>query len=390
MDGILQYAIEQVNASLSAFCRFITVNDTGENGSHQSGFYIPKCAASLLFDTPGVRGDNKDRYVKILWQNSFSTDSRFIYYGKGSRNEYRITKFGRGFEFLSEDNVGNLLIICKMSSDDYTGIVLSKDDDIDSFFAYFNLSSDKTNQLIDKNDSRFVEFNLDKEINDWVQGHTDFPDTATMSLIACDLYNRYKGISDKDIILDPDKILLKWIDTEYNIFHLLEERIYKPRYSTPFPDCQSLISFSNEILNRRKSRAGKSLEKHLAKIFDFNNLKYSAQAITEGNKKPDFIFPGIEEYHNLLFPVDGLTFLGAKTTCKDRWRQVLNEADRIESKYLFTLQQGISVNQLKEMKQEHLSLVVPASYKNCFDKQFYDNILTLKEFIEIVSFKQKV
>ena len=35
---------------------------------------------------------------------------------------------------------------------------------------------------------------------------------------------------------------------------------------------------------------------------------------------------------------------------KDRWRQVLNEADCIETKYLFTLQQGISKNQLREMK----------------------------------------
>lgn len=56
----------------------------------------------------------------------------------------------------------------------------------------------------------------------------------------------------------------------------------------------------------------------------------------------------------MLFPANKLVFLGAKTTCKDRWRQVLNEADRIETKYLFTLQQGISKNQLREMKHEHL------------------------------------
>lgn len=384
MSELLQYAIDQVNVSTDAFCRFITVNDTGENGSHQSGFYIPKCAASLLFDKPGVKGENKDRYVKISWQDTFITDSRFIYYGKGSRNEYRITRFGKGFEFLTADNVGNLLIICKLSKDDYSAIILSKDDDIDSFFAYYNLSSEKTNQLIDKGRELSLNDRLSMEIYDWLTRYSFFPDTSTMASTASSIYNKCNKIKDRDILRLPDKLLLEWIDTEYKIFHLLEEKIYKPIYSAPFEDCQSLISFSNEILNRRKSRAGKSLERHLANIFDINNLKYSAQAVTESNKKPDFIFPGIDEYHNFLFPVDKLTFLGAKTTCKDRWRQVLNEADRIEHKYLFTLQQGISSNQLKEMKSERLSLVVPAAYKNSFDKRYHGDILTLKDFISMV------
>lgn len=110
--------------------------------------------------------------------------------------------------------------------------------------------------------------------------------------------------------------------------------------------------------------------------------------MTEDNKKPDFLFPNGEAYHNLLFPADKLVFLGAKTTCKDRWRQVLNEANRIETKYLFTLQQGISKNQLREMKHEHLKLVVPAPYRNSFDKEFQGEIETLSSFIKIVKAKQ--
>ena len=388
MSDLLQYAVEQVNVSEDAFCRFITVNDTGENGSHQSGFYIPKCASKLLFDTPGERGSNKDRYVKILWQNSFTTNSRFIYYGQGTRNEYRITRFGRGFEFFTDDNVGNLLILCKITEDDYSGIILSSDEDIDTFFAYFNLTSDKTNQIIDKKHNIKPELFLENEINDLILKYDSFPDTSTMSLIACTLYNECNGVKDVDIQRYPDIYLLKWLETETNIFYDLEEKLYKPVYTKPFSDCQSLVAFSNEILNRRKSRAGKSLEKHLSYIFNVCNIEYSAQAVTEGNKRPDFIFPGIEYYHNLQFPVKGLTFLGAKTTCKDRWRQVLNEADRIENKYLFTLQQGVSTNQLSEMKKEGLSLVVPSAYKNNFDSKYHNDILTLKEFISIVETKQ--
>ena len=100
------------------------------------------------------------------------------------------------------------------------------------------------------------------------------------------------------------------------------------------------------------------------------------------------MFPNGEAYHNLLFPSENLVFLGAKTTCKDRWRQVLNEANRIETKYLFTLQQGISKNQLREMKHEHLKLVVPASYRTSFDKEFQPEIETLASFMEMVKVKQ--
>ena len=122
------------------------------------------------------------------------------------------------------------------------------------------------------------------------------------------------------------------------------------------------------------------MEHHLATIFTAAQLEYEEQAVTEDNKKPDFLFPNGE--------ANKLVFLGAKTTCKDRWRQVLNEADRIETKYLFTLQQGISKNQLREMKHEHLKLVVPASYRTSFDKEFQPEIETLASFIEMVKLKQ--
>lgn len=134
---------------------------------------------------------------------------------------------------------------------------------------------------------------------------------------------------------------------------------------------------------------GNSLEHHLATNFTAAKLEYEEQAVTEDNKRPDFLFPGGVAYHNLLFPADKLVFLGAKTTCKDRWRQVLNEADRIETKYLFTLQQGISKNQLREMQHEHVKLVVPAPYLSSFDKEFQQEIETLSSFIEIVKAKQE-
>ena len=86
--------------------------------------------------------------------------------------------------------------------------------------------------------------------------------------------------------------------------------------------------------------------------------------------------------HNLAFPTEKLCMLASKTTCKDRWRQILNEANRLRQteKYLFTLQQGISPQQLKEMACEKVVLVVPKSYINTYPKEFRCKILTLAQF----------
>ena len=389
MTDYFDLAVSQVNSAEMAFCRYITANDVNLT-SHQYGFYVPKEAQELLFEEPGVKGSNKDKYVRIRWQDDFETDSRFIYYGKGSRNEYRITRFGHGFPFLTEEYVGSLLIICKMGDTDYSGIVLEHDEDIDEFFSLYNLPTDKTNHLINKDVLASPDERLDSLFRQVVEMSEYFPDTAMMSKLARDLFNGNFAISDADVNQEPDKILLKWIDTEYKLFHYFEERFYQPIYTTPFKDCQSLIDFSNEILNRRKSRAGKSLEHHLSRIFTTAQLRFDEQKVTEGNKKPDFIFPGIAEYHDFLFPADELVFLGAKTTCKDRWRQVLTEADRIETKYLFTLQQGVSSAQLREMKQSNLILVVPAANKTCFDPAFESDLFSLGEFINMVKVKQHI
>jgi len=387
MTENFDYAIRCVNNADASFCRFITSNDVNLT-SHQSGFYVSKESAPVLFDTLGVKGENMERFVTINWNGWKKTESRFIYYGQGTRNEYRITRFGNNFPYMREEAVGSLLILCKMSEDYYEGIVLERDEDIDAFYEIYNLPADKTNNTIYKSNVISPDAKLEQAIQRILEKISDFPESSQMSAYACDLYNSSYGVLKENILLDPDKYLQKWIETEYKLFGKIEEKIYKPVYTEPFSDCQDLINFSNKILNRRKSRAGKSLEHHLANVFNLNKLKFDAQKITEDNKKPDFLFPGAGEYHNLLFPAEDLVFLGAKTTCKDRWRQVLNEADRIDDKFLFTLQGSISKNQLEEMKHNRLTLVVPEENKKSFDPEFRGELYSLKQFIDMVKEKQ--
>lgn len=389
MGEILASVIRCVRQSEAAWCRFITGNDTGTTGSHQAGFYIPKCASTLLFDEPGRKGENKEKTVKIKWQDDFVTESCMKYYGKGTRNEYRITRFGRGFPFLHDDNVGDLLVIAKLTEEDYVGYVLSSDVDIDDFLATFNLSPNETNQLIDVDGIVKPDVRISQFIQDFVNLYKAFPETRQMALGARECYNKAYDITDLSFKKIPDEILLSWIETEYSLFKFMEEKIYADVISKPFNNVDSFVQMANEVLNRRKSRAGKSLEHHLSEIFVRNELIFEEQAITEDKKKPDFLFPNAECYHNLQFPTEDLVVLGAKTTCKDRWRQVLTEADRVEEKYLFTLQQAISKNQLKEMHDSNLKLVVPRKYIDSFPKEYQPEICDLSGFINMVKAKQQ-
>lgn len=389
MSEISNAAIQSVRQSRAAWCRFITGNDTGTTGSHQAGFYIPKCASALLFDEPGRKGENKEKTVQIKWQDDFTTESCMKYYGQRTRNEYRITRFGRNFPFLQDENVGDLLIIAKFTEEDYAGYVLSSDEDIDEFFAYFNLAPDETNQLIDIDGSVKPDEKIAQFLQSFVAQFNNFPETRQMAQGARDCYNNAYGIAENALRNKPDEVLLNWVDTEYRLFKCMEEKVYADVISKPFGSIEAFVQTANEVLNRRKSRAGKSLEHHLADIFTHNELVFEEQAITEDNKKPDFLFPNGECYHNMQFPADDLIVLGAKTTCKDRWRQVLTEADRVDVKYLFTLQQGISKNQLKEMHDSRLTLVVPHKYIASFPQEYQSEISDLKRFISLVRQKQE-
>lgn len=389
MSEILNSAVRSVRQSKAAWCRFITGNDTGTTGSHQAGFYVPKCASELLFDEPGQKGENKEKTVHIKWQDDFTTESCMKYYGQGTRNEYRITRFGRNFPFLQDDNIGDLLIIAKFTEEDYVGYVLSKDEDIDEFFATFNLPPDETNQLIDISGIVMPDERIAELLLEFVNRFNSFPETRMMAIGARNCFNRAYNIADTALKSFPDEILLNWVDTEYRLFKLMEEKVYAEVMSKPFGSIDVFVQMANEVLNRRKSRAGKSLEHHLADIFTHNELVFEEQAVTEDNKKPDFLFPNAECYHNLQFPADDLIVLGAKTTCKDRWRQVLTEADRVDVKYLFTLQQGISKNQLLEMKDSQLKLVVPRKYIGSFPEDFQSDISSLQDFILLVKGKQE-
>lgn len=383
-NDITTRAIASVLNGNFSYCKFLSANDSGETGGHQSGILISKSAKAMLWtDEELLENHILKKYGRIRWQDDYDTDCTFTWYE--SKNELRITGFGRGKSPLSSEYTGALFVMVKDSEQDYRGYLLNTDDDIEQFLDAFGLTPAETNRPIEINRVN-PEIREKQAIDSFIDTlKVDFPASAEMSHAARII--QYQVYLNRPLaVKDPDSILLRWTDQEYTLFRAIEHARYGDIIAKGFASVDDFVILANQMLNRRKSRAGKSLEHHLAAIFDENKIRYTAQAITEGKKKPDFLFPSEADYHDMTFSVNKLCTLAAKTTCKDRWRQILNEADRLrdKNKYLCTMQQGISAAQMDEMQAEKVILVVPKAYHSAYPKEKRDRIWTLRKFIDYV------
>lgn len=216
-----------------------------------------------------------------------------------------------------------------------------------------------------------------------------FPTTKEFSTFA---RSTLKDVNPKDGV---DEALMAWMEREEILFRTLERHLITDRLSSGFNitgtskvDVDGFLNFSLSVQNRRKSRVGYALENHLEVIFKENDIHYSRAASTENKSKPDFLFPTIDHYQDPSFPSTKLTMLGVKTTCKDRWRQVLAEADRIVDKHLLTLEPSISSNQTDEMRAKRLQLVLPYALHSTYTDKQRQWLMSVADFTKLVLSRQ--
>ena len=354
--------------------------------------------------------------TKFLWieeQNAgLSEDGTVTWYdaraNHPTRSEYRLYFPGNGVMNMASE--GDTLFIAKRTDGSLLIIITMAGSTIErQLYWLFGLSvpSQNTFELseIDRtNDheldfaARFILDELGIEVEEPENERLDkllarfygrFPNTADFSKFARDTFE-----NSFNLIEEPDVAIIEYMGWEEKLFRRLERHVVSQRLQDGFvaddgQDVDGFIDFSLSVQNRRKSRAGYAFEDHLTTILAANNISFTRKAETEHKSKPDFLFPGIADYRNSLFPSDKLTMLGAKTSCKDRWRQVLAEAARIELKHLISLEPGISENQTEEMKANRVQLVLPKSLHKTYTVKQQSWIMSIKEFINLVSEKQK-
>lgn len=213
-----------------------------------------------------------------------------------------------------------------------------------------------------------------------------FPKTLEFSAYA------RSTLQDVSALDSPDAALLAWLEREEVLFRTLEKHLLGEKLRnlsrSGIDDPEPFLKLMQSALQRRKSRAGSALENHLELVFSAHGVTYTRTGVTENRLKPDFIFPGISHYHDPAFPPARLTMLASKTTSKDRWRQILNEAARIPDKHLITLEPSISENQTKEMQSERVQLVIPAQIHETYTAAQRTWLIDVEAFLSIVRERQ--
>lgn len=366
-----------------ALLKFISPNDVGLTGSHQCGYYIPKKARHLLTPYAPNRGQNRDHRIQITWPDGRITNSVVKWYGNKTRSEYRLTRFGKDFPWLAEGCVGDLLVLIPTGPAAFAAYVLDTEEDIIQIQAALGVEVHESFAVYESGARPAFAGSqecIERRFRELANRLEAFPPTRELAektraiLELC-----ISGFRD----LAVDRRLTKLIEQEYALFRMIERQLCQAEIARPFISVGDFLKTAGSIMNRRKSRAGWSLENHFDTILRESNVPFEARPRIDGNAQPDILIPGKIAYEDPAYPAERLCLLGLKTTCKDRWRQILNEGSRVPEKYLLTLQKGISVNQLNEMAEARVTLVVPKPLQKAYPLGSRMKILSVEQFLDV-------
>ena len=387
------------------YVKRLAANDTLATESHQVGVYLPKPVAFSVFPdissaellnpdhifTARIDSHNDEKGVRAIWYNN-------KYHGDGTRDECRITRWGGiSSPIQNPESTGSLVVfafqvtsgqspsesrlwVCNSVAEEElveaeTGVV----EPGGGFLHYpaIAFSNPPVSLAVGKPVNKECRIAVNDIPSSWV---SQFPTGAEILEKVFELVR----VTDKD----ADTRLVKRRECEYQLFSRIEEAYFGPRIKQGFNSVQSFVDLAQSILQSRKSRSGKSLELNMKALLVEEGLKedrdFSWNKTSENNKRPDFIFPSVASYKDKSYPDGLLHMLAVKTTCKDRWRQILNEADRIGTKHLLTLQEGVSENQFGEMSDAGVVLVVPESLRKKYPKVIRSGLLSVSQFISKV------
>jgi hypothetical protein len=377
------------------FIKRLSGNDTLATEAHQAGPYLPRQLVFEIFpDINQPQTKNPDHLVELfLDSHPDHREARVVWYNNklhgGTRNETRMTRLGgQASALLNPDSTGSIAAFV---------FLLNSEGRATSCHAW--VCDNPLQEDIIEDRFGVVE---PKSFTIWRPGLV--PQQIQVAAEAgCHLsreqlppawlekFPKGEEIIAKTRELRPDNDrtvddrLLRRRECEYEIFKSVEEAVYLPRMANGFNSIEGFVGLAQTILQSRKSRSGNSLELHARDIMVeeelINGTDFAHKPIIEGNKRPDFIFPSVAAYNDQSYPRGRLRMLAAKTTCKDRWRQIITEADDIPLKHLLTLQEGVSENQFREMLQENVQLVVPTRLHTSYPPSVRPQLMSFEGFI---------
>ena len=376
------------------YVKRLSGNDTLANGTHQAGPYISKEFLFRIFPSlKRKKARNPDIYFNLIIDSHADYRKvRAVWYNSKTRDEARLTRFGgRSSPLLDPESTGALVVfaflldakrevkechvwVCRHETEEE--IVEERIGPVEpgKWKIWSVAPEDQVSSCLVSKTKTSCWLSPEEMPSDWL---STFPSPIDIIMKAVSLRPE-NGVN-------PDVRLLNRRECEYEIFRSVEEVIELPFIKKGFVNVQEFVAKAQTILQRRKARAGRSLELHVKEIFTEEGFKedvdFSHQPVSDPGKKPDFLFPSGDAYRDGSFSVSKLRMLAVKTTCRDRWRQVINEADRIKVKHLLTLQEGVSENQFREMSKADVKLVVPEKLIHLYPKTVQPHLQNFESFI---------
>ncbi len=388
--------LEEYSEGYLWYVKRLSGNDTLANGAHQGGPYVPRPVFFRLF--PSLKNhthENADtrfnliidshpdiRKVRIVWYNN-------KLWNNGTRDEVRITNLGGSSSpLLDPDSTGALVVFAFRETPgadtDICHVWICRND-IEEDIVERKIGPVEPGQwtlwppdadllrLLEaavRADCRLAERELPPE---WLTG---FPTGEEIIRKVTELRPEFSQLAVDDRLLRRRKC-------EFELFRSLEEATELPRIREGFTTIAGFLATAQTILQRRKSRSGKSLELHMREIlieegFEENrDFTYQPRA---GNN-PDFLFPNEAAYADAGFPREQLRMLAVKTTFRDRWRQVTEECADLPVRHLLTLQEGVSETQFRLISEAGIRLVVPEPNVTKYRKTIQPELMTIESFL---------
>ena len=391
--GLIEWLNEHLAGNTVLYLKRLSANDTQANGAHQAGPYLPRGFVFRIF--PSVnrpQGNNPDRLFNLhIDSHMDARNARVVWYNQATRNETRITRLGgQASALLDPESTGALAVFSFPGGLDHENNEChvwvcdheTEADLVEDRVGYVEpgqgriWAANENQRLLIPPPEADQECRVDEADipPEWLQQFPRGQDLVRMAVERRPL----PGVP-------VDSRLIPRRECEFQIFKSVENATVLPQLRAGFNSVDEFVELAKSVMNRRYPRAGRSLEYHVMELFLEENLvagqHFQYQPESEPGKKPDFLFPNQAAYRNALLPDDRLMMLACKTTTRERWRQILDEADRINRKHLLTLDRGLSENQVNHFRESGIQLVVPAPLIGNYPAGIRQHLQTLESFI---------
>ena len=391
--------------------------DGSENG-HQNGVYIPRAIRESDF-FPQLKNINQDKphifesQFKTLWPTTGEIKASNLKHYSNKGPEMHFTGVPKG-EFAGL-TPASLMIggILREPVDDvhhWFMIVDSASEEVELLEAMFDLGADFHYGLFDPGDALKIQKDETEQlVNElsvalkkgalaaFIASVSKMPAPEILAAEAQRVFLQQNQLGDLNPYGMPnpgDAIMKISRDIEYSLYKRAERRYRAAeviRIITSggadivssvvrgFPDLDATFLSASQ---HRKSRAGRSFEQHIARLLRDGKISFEEQAVT-GGRRPDFVLPSLVTLISKKRTFDEALVLSAKTTLRERWKQVAMEKFNC-ALFLATVDDRVSSAAIDDMSTQGIHLVVPESLKKsketCYSGKI--NVITFREFFD--------